>query len=335
MKRLPFIFLKSTFDKFLFALFLLAILLGIWINISHAETFGNYVSCTVTSGNVLANAESEDATFTCTAVTNSYCPADLGCTNGAPGRISIMPSASSTYTGSATKEILTAKACTCSTGVWTFTVKARDRESVAECTGAGTPYACCTGVGAGATCQQVHSGDWGEGSKVNMVSTAGQAATWEAGIADITDWTAHNSYPAACSAGQFVTTMGDTNTCSAPSWTGTVIFIIDGSGSAISTGQKGHIEVPFACTIIGWTILGDQSGSIVVDLWKDTYANFPPTVADTVAGSEKPSLSSAQKNQDLSLSTWTTSVTAGDILAYNVDSASTVTRVTISLRYTR
>lgn len=111
-------------------------------------------------------------------------------------------------------------------------------------------------------------------------------------------------------------------------------YVIDGGGSAITTGQKGYLEIPFACTITGWTILADQSGSIVVDVWKDTYANFPPTVADTIAGSEKPTLSSAQKNQDLTLTTWTTAVSAGDVLAFNVDSAATVTRVLVSLRAT-
>lgn len=116
--------------------------------------------------------------------------------------------------------------------------------------------------------------------------------------------------------------------------TRTITFIIDGGGSAITTGVKGFLEIPFACTITGWTILADQSGSIVVDVWKDTYANFPPTVADTIAGTEKPTLSSVQKNQDLSLSTWTTAITAGDILAFNVDSITTVTRVTISIRVT-
>lgn len=112
----------------------------------------------------------------------------------------------------------------------------------------------------------------------------------------------------------------------------TLTFIIDGGGSAITTGQKGHLEIPFACTILGWTILADVSGSIVVDVWKDTYANFPPTVADTIAGTEKPTLASVQKNQDLALATWTTLINAGDILAFNVDSAATVTRVTLSLK---
>jgi hypothetical protein len=113
------------------------------------------------------------------------------------------------------------------------------------------------------------------------------------------------------------------------------MLIIDGGGSAITTGVKGDIEVPFNCTITGWEVLADQTGSIVIDVWKDTYANFPPVVGDSIAGSEKPTLSSADKNQDTSLSTWTTSVSANDILRFNVDSASTVTRVTLSLTVTR
>ena len=112
-------------------------------------------------------------------------------------------------------------------------------------------------------------------------------------------------------------------------------FIIDGMGAVITTGQKGHLEIPFACTINRVTTLADASGSIVVDIWKDTYANFPPTVADTICASAKPTLSSAQKAQDSTLTGWTTSISAGDILAYNVDSAATVKRVLISLKVTK
>lgn len=107
---------------------------------------------------------------------------------------------------------------------------------------------------------------------------------------------------------------------------------IDGGGSAVTTGVKGYITIPYNCTITGWDIFSDVSGSIVVDVWKDTYANFPPTVADTIAGSEKPTLSSAVKNQDNSLSTWTTSVSSGDIIGFNVDSASTLTRVNLTIK---
>ena len=113
-----------------------------------------------------------------------------------------------------------------------------------------------------------------------------------------------------------------------------IIFIIDGGGSTIATGQKGHIEIPFACTITQVTTMADASGSIVVDIWKDTYANFPPTNADSICASAKPTLSSAQKAQDSTMTGWTTSISAGDILAYNVDSATTVKRVTVALKVT-
>lgn len=114
-----------------------------------------------------------------------------------------------------------------------------------------------------------------------------------------------------------------------------IVYVIDGGDSEIADGQKGHLDIPFDCTITGWTLLADQSGSIVIDVWKDTYANFPPTVADNITGSEKPTLSSVQKNQDTNLTTWTTSVSAGDILAFNIDSCTTVTRITATITATR
>jgi len=112
----------------------------------------------------------------------------------------------------------------------------------------------------------------------------------------------------------------------------TITFIIDGGGSAITTGQKGHLEIPFACTIQQATMLADQSGDIVVDIWKNTYTNFPPLDADSITSTTPPTISAAQKSQDGTLTGWTTAIAAGDILAFNVDSVATVTRVTISLK---
>ena len=108
-------------------------------------------------------------------------------------------------------------------------------------------------------------------------------------------------------------------------------FIIDGGGTEITTGEKGHLVVPFACTIQSVELAADQDGDIVVDIWKDTYANFPPTNADTITGGAEPTLSSAQKYRDTTLTGWTTALAQGDILAFNVDSVATITRVTITL----
>ena len=115
----------------------------------------------------------------------------------------------------------------------------------------------------------------------------------------------------------------------------TITFIIDGGGSAITTGIKGDLEVPFDCTINRVTLVADQTGSIIIDIWKDTYANFPPTVADTITASAKPTLSSATKSQDSTLTGWTTAITAGDTLRFNVDSVTTLTRVLLSLKVTK
>lgn len=114
-----------------------------------------------------------------------------------------------------------------------------------------------------------------------------------------------------------------------------ITFVIDGGGSTITTGVKGFLEIPFNCTINRATLLADVSGSIVVNVWKDTYANFPPTVADKITASAPPTISATTKAQDSTLTGWTTSITAGDILAFNVDSATTITKVTLSLKVTK
>ena len=110
-------------------------------------------------------------------------------------------------------------------------------------------------------------------------------------------------------------------------------FVIDGGGSAITTGVKGFLEIPFNCTIQRVTLLADQSGSIVVDVQTSTYAGFPTT--SSIAASDLPTLSSAQKGQDSTLTGWSTSLAAGSIIAFKVNSAATVTRVTVSLAVVR
>lgn len=113
--------------------------------------------------------------------------------------------------------------------------------------------------------------------------------------------------------------------------TAAVVFIIDGGGAAITTGQKGHIRLPFAGTIVSAALAADRSGSIVIDIWKDSLANFPPTNADSITASAPPTLSSAQVGLDAVLTGWTKDFAMGDFWAFNVDSCVTIQRVTLSL----
>lgn len=116
---------------------------------------------------------------------------------------------------------------------------------------------------------------------------------------------------------------------------GSIGITIDGGGSAITTGLKGFITIPYSCNINSVTLLADQSGSCVIDIWKAPYASFPPTITNTITASALPTLSSAQKSQDTVLSGWTLAVAAGDVLAFNVNSASTLTRVNLVLKVTK
>lgn len=113
--------------------------------------------------------------------------------------------------------------------------------------------------------------------------------------------------------------------------TKTIGITIDGGGSTITTGSKGYIYVPATGTITQATLLADASGSIVVDVKKSTYSGFPTT--SSICASAKPTLSSAQKSKDSTLTGWTTSISADDVLEFNVDSATTVKRVNLILTY--
>lgn len=106
-------------------------------------------------------------------------------------------------------------------------------------------------------------------------------------------------------------------------------YVLDGNGAVIPTGLQPYISIPFSMTITGWILLADQTGSIEMDVWKSSYASFPPTITDTISGSELPTITSSNKNRDLTLSTWTTSISSGDILAINVNSCSSITKATL------
>lgn len=114
-----------------------------------------------------------------------------------------------------------------------------------------------------------------------------------------------------------------------------ITMVFDGGGSVITTGIKGDVEIPFNCVLSANRLFADQTGSIVVDIWKDAYANFPPTGADSITASAKPTISSSNKSQDTTLTGWTTSVVQGSILRFNVDSCATITRATLSLTANR
>jgi hypothetical protein len=110
-------------------------------------------------------------------------------------------------------------------------------------------------------------------------------------------------------------------------------FQIDGGGSTPGTGVKGQISIPTSCTLTGWVITADQTGSAVVDILRSTYAAFPTT--SSIAGTDKPTLTSQRKNEDLTLTGWgSKSISSGDIIQFSLSSVSTVTFIDVTLNVT-
>lgn len=120
----------------------------------------------------------------------------------------------------------------------------------------------------------------------------------------------------------------------------TDIAIVIGDGTnVISTGATGRYLGPFdyAGTIQGWSIIGQESGSVSIDLWKTTYTAFDagathPVAADKISATAPITMTTATKNQSSTLTGWTTSFSAGDIFAFNVASVTSSKQVTIFLK---
>lgn len=96
----------------------------------------------------------------------------------------------------------------------------------------------------------------------------------------------------------------------------------DGLGAVIATTARRTISIPVGwgtCTITRWRVLADQSTTATLDVWRDSYANYPPTNADSITASAKPSTSAATKAESTSLTGWTTTFAGGDVLTAEVE----------------
>jgi hypothetical protein len=115
-----------------------------------------------------------------------------------------------------------------------------------------------------------------------------------------------------------------------------LVYVIDGKGSVISTGVGGAIPVDFPCTIAGVKLLGDESGDVVVDIWKVSQGTYDPpsnpTAGNSICASALPTLSSATEYEDNTLTGWDTSLAEDDTLTFNVNSVTSIKRLTISLK---
>jgi hypothetical protein len=76
-------------------------------------------------------------------------------------------------------------------------------------------------------------------------------------------------------------------------------------------------RVFFTGTIIRWSVVGFPSGSIRFFISKSTFAAYP-TLID-IYGTDPPQLVNAYRAESVALTGWSTGITTGDILRFQID----------------
>ena len=115
-----------------------------------------------------------------------------------------------------------------------------------------------------------------------------------------------------------------------------VQFVINGAGSPIPTGIAGDLDFPFPAQLTACRLLGDESATVEIDIWNAPFANYPPTVDNTIIPDGFAILTATDhQQQDLTGATggqgaWTTALVAGT-LRFNVQSNNNAETITIAL----
>lgn len=114
---------------------------------------------------------------------------------------------------------------------------------------------------------------------------------------------------------------------------GSIGFVADGGGSALTSGITSYVQVPYDCTITGWTMLADTPGSATVDVWRGQFTTFPHSAANSITGTSGGAvLTNAVKSTSAVLAGWTTQVSAGDIVTFSLGSATGMNKLTVVLK---
>lgn len=110
----------------------------------------------------------------------------------------------------------------------------------------------------------------------------------------------------------------------------------DGHGSALSGTTVTCQSATWSGTITSWTVVADASGSATIGIRYVSYASYSNEAgysgySDLTGGGTAPGLSSATKATSSTLTSWTTTITAGNVYCIQLSSPSTAKKVDVYL----
>jgi len=112
--------------------------------------------------------------------------------------------------------------------------------------------------------------------------------------------------------------------------TRTVNYVIDSGSLPMQPGDKGKLTIDVTGLIENIRVLSDQTGDIVLEIEKCTFADYPNF--SSITGGSRVQLTNSDKYFDDVLNNWTTTIGAGDILRFTVVSVNNIRRLLISLK---
>ena len=104
-----------------------------------------------------------------------------------------------------------------------------------------------------------------------------------------------------------------------------------GNPTALAAGIAGDMRVLNNCLLTKASLLAGETGSIQLDLWRSSFADFPPTPVDSIVGASPLTISNGIKMEDPNLIGWTGLCYAGDVIRVNIDSVTNIRTCLITL----
>ncbi len=120
-----------------------------------------------------------------------------------------------------------------------------------------------------------------------------------------------------------------------PALTNAITFTFDGATAVVPTNLTRYVTVPYNCTITGFYMLADTTGTTVIDVMRCTFTQFDagsthPVIADHITASLPPTITSNKTNVT-SVGTWSASLTNGNVLAFRTITNTAATTISLSL----
>lgn len=122
---------------------------------------------------------------------------------------------------------------------------------------------------------------------------------------------------------------------------GAIIFELYNGGLDLTTGIKDTpVLIPYSGTVTAWEIMAYDSSntltstSCVVDILSDSFGNLPLSGTDSIAGSDKPTLSAASTASDVTVTY--SALTEGNYIQAEIESiGASVAKLVVVLKVTK